>query len=132
MNAGDVVTRAKLADNKGPLWCNLSFLFLPPEEDEAHEIETVLKLASSSVQAAKAAPEPESVQTSGSSWQDMSLRDAVERMLELLLKFSSMACSCRRQIDPVCRIPVTQRDDLEPLLGSGKRLPMVGQLNLGA
>jgi len=108
MNAGDAGTRAELADSKGPLWRNLSFVFLPPEEDEAHEIETVRKLASSSVQAAKAAPEPEPMpepvpepvavarqpepeQSSGSSAQDMSLRDAVERMLELLLKFSSMA-----------------------------------------
>lgn len=121
MNAGDAGTRADSADNKGPIWRNLSFVFVPPEEDEAHEIETVRKLASSSVQAARAAPEPEPLpdpepipepipepvaaapvavtrqpepaQGAGALVDGMSLRDAVEKMLELLLKFSSMASS---------------------------------------
>jgi len=113
MSSGDAGTRAESTDNKGSIWRNLSFVFVPPEEDEAHEIETVRKLASSSVQAPKAAAEPElesmpepvtaapvavsrqpePVQASGSSVDDMSLRDAVERMLELLLKFSSLASS---------------------------------------
>ena len=36
------------------------------------------------------------------------------------LVFQAMAaCGRRRQIDPVCRFPVTQRDDLEPIAGSG-------------
>ena len=117
MAAGDAGMRADSAENKGPIWRNLSFVFVPPEEDEAHEIETVRKLASSSVQAAKVAPEPEPepqpepipapvaaapvavtrqsepAQGAGASVDDMSLRDAVEKMLELLLKFSSMASS---------------------------------------
>lgn len=117
MSAGDVGTRADGVDNKGPIWRSLSFVFLPPEEDEANEIEIVRKLASSSVQAEKASIEPKSVpeilpepelpaaapaavlrQTEpepagGSSVDDMSLRDAVERMLALLLKFSSMAAA---------------------------------------
>jgi hypothetical protein len=119
MAAGDAGTRADSADNKSPIWRNLSFVFVPPEEDEAHEIETVRKLASSSMQVTKAAPEPEPqpdpepipepipepvaaapiavtrqpepAQGAGASLEGMSLRDAVERMLELLLKFSSMA-----------------------------------------
>jgi hypothetical protein len=121
MNAGDAGTRVDSADNKGPIWRNLSFVFVPPEEDEAHEIETVRKLASSSMQAVKAASEPEPLpdpepipepipepvaaapiaasrqsepaQGAGPSVDGMSLRDAVEKMLELLLKFSSMASS---------------------------------------
>lgn len=109
-NSGE---RVESIDNKGPIWRNLSFVFVPPEEDEAHEIETVRKLASSSMQAAKAAIEPqpapepmpehvaaapvavtrqpELMQGAVASVDGMSLRDAVERMLELLLKFSSMA-----------------------------------------
>lgn len=110
-NSGE---RVEPTDNRGPIWRNLSFVFVPPKEDEAHEMEAVRKLASSSMQAVKAAYEPESqpepepvpepipapvavsrqpepAQGADALVDGMSLRDAVERMLELLLKFSSMA-----------------------------------------
>ena len=36
------------------------------------------------------------------------------------------------QIDPACRLPVTQRNDLEAVAGRGIAPPRVGQLSDGA
>ena len=45
---------------------------------------------------------------------------AHEYLDDSYLVFQAMAaCGRRRQIDPVCRFPVTQRDDLEPIAGRG-------------
>lgn len=118
--AANSAERVESTDKTGPMWRNLSFVFVPPEEDEAYEIETVRKLSSSSMQAAEAALEPEPRpatepkpevaavavavavavasqpelgQGASSSMEGLSLRDAVERLLELLLKFSLLASS---------------------------------------
>ena len=45
---------------------------------------------------------------------------AHEYLDDSYLVFQAMAaCGRRRQIDPVCRFPVTQHDDLEPIAGRG-------------
>ncbi len=113
-NSGE---RMDYPDNKSPIWRNLNFVFLAPEEDEAYEIETIRKLSSSSMLANKAALEPvsqptlepkleraafaslavtrhlEPLQVVSPSVDTLSLRDAVERMLEMLLRLSSLASS---------------------------------------
>ena len=115
MSASDGDSRADTANNKGPTWRNLSFVFIPPEDNEAVETETVRALAVNPVQAAKTQParepeaqitpetepieaapvlqtrQPEPVQAKVAPVDAMSLRDAVERLLELLLKLSSLA-----------------------------------------
>jgi hypothetical protein len=102
---------AEVNGDKGEVWRMLSFVYVPADEDDSQELEKMRKLSASSVQKALAeapaaepfeaiaaaevqAPQAASPVASAGlavTADDMSLRDAVERMLELLLKFSSMA-----------------------------------------
>ena len=52
---------------------------------------------------------------------------AHEYLYDNYLVFQAMdACGHRLQIDPVCRFPVTQHDDLEPIAGRGIAAPNGG------
>jgi hypothetical protein len=108
---------AEVNGDKGEVWRKLSFVYVPADEDDSQELEKMRKLSASSVQKALtevtaaepveiiAAAEVQALQAASpvapiapvglavTAAGDMSLRDAVEKMLELLLKFSSMASS---------------------------------------
>jgi len=105
---------AEVTGDKGEVWRKLSFVYLPAEEDDSQEMEKVRKLAASSVQKAPTEPatvqpeveeKPETVAApelvspvmspapAHPATEGMTLRDAVEKTLENLLKFSSLSSS---------------------------------------
>jgi len=112
MTAGDAGMRSDEPENKGAIWRNLSFVFVPPEEDVADSAETLGVLVGSkhsadTVPAMKPESQPakestsvapiaiikQAIQDSEASLDSMTLRDAVERMLQVFIKFGSMAAA---------------------------------------